>query len=193
MGTKSRARRVLVPPKNGGEPCEPTIQKAVCEGTNCKFARAPGLAEEIRETGKILPVTMGEWRRSKLYDPFQDIRRNLFEKMFGYDHKSPKHHKPSYCARYELTDVRPACQSAHVGGDSWAARLTRGGVICVECQSMAMREDLGGRCRGHGVYLRETRWAAVAVPGCHGAWVMTSQREDCQCGGHDGTPAFILV
>jgi len=95
-----------------------------------------------------------------------------------------------YCAHYELTEVRSAChvtkRQATTGTTSneyqdWTSQLTKGATVCVECQPMAMQAKLGGRCYGHGAYLRQTRWAALAAPGCHGLWNMTSQREDCQC------------
>jgi len=31
------------------------------------------------ETGRIIPASFGSWRRSKRYDPYKDIRKNLFE------------------------------------------------------------------------------------------------------------------
>jgi hypothetical protein len=45
-----------------------------------------------------------------------------------------------------------------------------------------MKKKLGGRCRGHGVLAKETRWDAVTVPGCRGRWVMKYRQEECQCG-----------
>jgi len=30
------------------------------------------------ETGKIIPATYGPWRKNKLYNPYSDIRKNLF-------------------------------------------------------------------------------------------------------------------
>lgn len=48
-GIKQRVRRVLQAPLNGGRPCPGnTVEKAVCEGTSCKVARAPQGHEELR-------------------------------------------------------------------------------------------------------------------------------------------------
>jgi len=38
----------------------------------------------IAETGKILPAVFGSWRYDKTYNPYTDIRKNLFE---HYDSK----------------------------------------------------------------------------------------------------------
>ena len=38
------------------------------------------------ETGKIIPAKFGTWRKSKLYDPYMDIRKNLFEHYEGLKH-----------------------------------------------------------------------------------------------------------
>jgi len=37
------------------------------------------ISASITETGKIVPATFGGWRKSKKYDPYKDIRKNLFE------------------------------------------------------------------------------------------------------------------
>lgn len=105
--------------------------------------------------------------------------------------------------QFELTEVRPACsklsQSSSPAGetaidDLWTARLVKGATVCVECQALAMRSKLGGRCRGHGVMSKETRWSAVAssVVGCHGKWTMRSRQQGCQCSSESGH-SFILV
>ena len=36
------------------------------------------------ETGRIIPASFGSWRRSKRYDPYKDIRKNLFEHYEGH-------------------------------------------------------------------------------------------------------------
>ena len=91
----------------------------------------------------------------------------------------------SYCAMYTLTDVRPSCWvGAHPGGrKAWTANMTKGVDVCAECQPTAMRSKLGGRCQGQGLRNRETQWMAFGVPGCHGAWVMKTRQERCQCSG----------
>ena len=33
---------------------------------------------DLSETAKIIPAMYGRWRQNKLYDPYRDIRRNLF-------------------------------------------------------------------------------------------------------------------
>jgi hypothetical protein len=101
--------------------------------------------------------------------------------------------------QFELTEVRPACSKSSSAGetamdDLWTAHLVKGATVCVECQGLAMRQQLGGRCRGHGVMSKETRWSAVAssVVGCHGKWTMKSRQQGCQCAS-DSSVSFILV
>lgn len=31
------------------------------------------------ETGKIVPAAFGSWRKNKMYNPYEDIRKNLFQ------------------------------------------------------------------------------------------------------------------
>jgi hypothetical protein len=184
-GVKQRTRKVTRAPLNGGKPCEPTVEKIPCEGGNCKVARAPEGFEQLGETGKIIPASYGTWRKSKVYDPFSDIRRNLF------DHYRAKQiaTRPSYCTKFELTEVQSPC---NVTSEKWPVVLTNGSSICVECQTLAMHRELGGRCIGQGVLLRETRWNAVLRAGCHGKWVMQSRQENCRCDA-DSSASFILL
>lgn len=95
-----------------------------------------------------------------------------------------------YCARFQLTESRPSCRITSIG--QWPKKLVKGAVACVECQPLAMKGKLGGHCRGHGLYRKETRWTAVTVPGCHGKWVMTTAHEECQC-DPENELSFILV
>lgn len=184
LGVKQRTRRVIRPPLNGGKPCDSTIEKIACEGVNCKVARAPEGLEQLAETGKIIPASYGPWRKSKLYDPFRDIRKNLFD----YYRSKETVNRPPYCIRFLVTEATPGCNSA----DHWSSGLTKGSEVCAECQTMAMHKQLGGRCLGQGVLLRETRWNAVLKSGCHGKWTMQSRTEECQCDKESAT-SFILL
>jgi len=42
-----------------------------------------GACLRCAETGRIIPASFGSWRRSKRYDPYKDIRKNLFEHYEG--------------------------------------------------------------------------------------------------------------
>ena len=46
----------------------------------------------IAETGKILPAMFGSWRYDKTYNPYSDIRQNLFK---YYDSKQEPTQLPS--------------------------------------------------------------------------------------------------
>jgi len=93
---------------------------------------------------------------------------------------------------YTLMDVRPSCwvssEPAAGGGGGggtrlWTANMTKGVDVCAECQPTAMSSTLGGRCQGAGLQNRETHWMAFGVAGCHGAWVMKTRQEQCECSG----------
>lgn len=197
-GVKQRRRQIIQHPLNGGRACGKTVEKAPCEGTKCKVARAPNGAEELSETAFIVPAVFGSYRKSKQlgYDGFSDIRRNLFE---HYDSKTAVK-RPSYCMEFELTSVRAACNATSEDGSDVTAAdqpdqkrwLVKGSMVCVECQTSAMRKKLGSRCRGHGVLLKETRWNAVTVPGCRGRWVLKSRKEECVCSA-ESSSSYILV
>ena len=103
--------------------------------------------------------------------------------------------------QFELSEVRRSCYKASMGRNKnevvadWPSRLTKGAEVCVECQSLAMRRRLGGRCRGHGVLHKETRWvvmAAARTTGCRGKWVLKSRQDACQCSAQSPL-SFILV
>jgi len=96
-----------------------------------------------------------------------------------------------YCAEFTIEDSRPTCQSP-AAGTPWTRVLTEGATVCVECQSVAMRSKLGGRCRGHGVLGRQTRWNTATAPGCTGLWTMKTKRRDCSC-NPDSKFSFILI
>lgn len=199
-GQKRRHRAVVRGAQNGGRPClsNNTVQTAPCVGTSCKVQRASDRGLELTETGRIIPAAFATWRQDKLYSPFQDIRKNLFE-HYG---DPTAVNRPTYCATYELVDVHSTCRkmaksvavasaaesstTRDAAGDDWLSRLVKGVKLCVECQSFAMQRQLGGRCRGHGVLERQTSWKAVTVPGCHGKWKLVSKHtEQCTCNPRD--------
>ena len=96
----------------------------------------------------------------------------------------------SYCATFEITETRKACNSRFA--KSWVASFEVGQRVCVECQSSAMKSRLGGRCKGEGVYEMDTKWNAVTVPGCHGMWKKVTQHQECECDARDDH-SFILI
>lgn len=187
IGIKERRKTVLVEAENGGKACDKSVQKVACDGNRCKVARNSA-AQELKERGRIIPAQFATWRRDKKYDPFQDIRKNLFE---HYGTVEKEEDRSSYCATYEVTDVHGSCSKS--SSISWSKRLTRGATLCVECQPFSMKKELGGRCNGHGVYMKSSHWKAVAVPGCHGKWTMTSHHQmDCSCNPKDEL-SFVFV
>jgi hypothetical protein len=185
-GHKTRNREIKQKALNGGKVCEVTDETSYCYGWSCKKPRHSGGLHELRETGKIIPAQFGTWRKNKLYDPYSDIRRNLF---FHYS-ANQIIKRPPYCAKFEISRTRHACQGPLA--TEWSRQLKQGQTVCVECQQFAMKRKLGVRCKGHGVYLQETRWSAYTTPGCHGQWIMKQRHEECTCDPkHD--LSYILV
>lgn len=184
-GETIRTRSHNVAPLNAGKPCESRKQKAFCTGTdNCRGARHSSGVEALRETGKILPAQYGPWRKSKMYNPYADIRKNLFNHYSAHAAVD----RPAYYAQFEITEARKSCRLFQ----DWARPLAKGATVCVECQQLAMKHKLGVRCKGDGVVNRETRWHAVTVPGCHGKWLMKQDHEEGAC-NKENTLSFILV
>lgn len=186
-GNKYREKRIRIEPRNGGKECPRHKMRRRCVGRKCKVPRSfAGGWREQKETGKIIPAEYGTWRRNKLYNPYKGIRKNLF------NHYSPNavQERQTYCSTYKLVSTRKSCNSTFFA--DWAPKLQRGADICVECQPLAMKENLGMRCYGHGVFGKKTRWNAVTVPGCHGEWVMSKPHEECSC-EPDKMLSFILI
>ena len=52
----------------------------------------PSLIRFVVETAKIIPATYGPWRHDKKYNPYEDIRKNLYD---HYGNRS-SYHGPSY-------------------------------------------------------------------------------------------------
>jgi len=47
-GVQIRTKRIIVHPANGGRPCGETIERRLCEGTNCKLPRASDGVEQLK-------------------------------------------------------------------------------------------------------------------------------------------------
>lgn len=72
-----------------------------------------------------------------------------------------------------------------------------GVVICVRCENAATRNYLGGRCSGHGVPGRITRWTSLTNVECHGKWLRrpdespeASSQQLCSC-NEDALMIFV--
>jgi hypothetical protein len=198
-GVQQRTRQILLHPSNGGKMCGDTVERRLCEGTNCKLPRSQdGSVSQLKETASIVPASYGGFRTDALYSPFEDIRQNLFS-HFKYEELKRDHSKPSYCAKFRVTENRAACLRAPTAGsnetaNAWARQLVRGSTVCVECQQFAaLQAAVGRRCAGHGVLQRETTWKAVTIPRCNGKWTLISRHETpCTCDPHSDA-SFVFV
>ena len=53
--------------------------------------------------------------------------------------------------------------------------------MCALCPADAQRENLGGRCKGHGVDSHLTKWRSTFRPKCHGKWKRVKELRHCPC------------
>jgi len=81
------------------------------EKKTTEIARRKVCGLRFAETGKILPAVFGRWRYDKTYNPYRDIRKNLFK---HYDSRVEPHTIPSWvtvysclCDVYNYTTRRP--------------------------------------------------------------------------------------
>jgi len=185
-GKKQRKRSIVAEARHGGKECKDTKEVMSCYGWTCKHPRHNNGLQEVRETGKIIPAMYGTWRKNKLYDPYSDIRKNLF-----YHYRSNNIiQRPSYCAHFEVTRSTHSCHKQE--SKDWTRMLRRGAQICVECQPYAMKSHLGERCTGHGVFGKESRFTAFTADKCHGKWRMRTKHSDCTCNTQNAQ-SFIFV
>ena len=56
-----------------------------------------------------------------------------------------------------------------------------GQQMCALCPADAQRENLGGRCKGHGVDSHLTKWRSTFRPKCHGKWKRVKELRHCPC------------
>jgi len=176
QGTSKRTRSITHPPANGGRECLDLVQVRSCrkEG-GCESQRKKDKISALRETAMLLPSR--KWsskRKAKTYDVRQNLKTYV-EKV----------NKDEYCIVFTVSKAAKACLE---NKDTW--ELRKGNEVCVSCESKAVREKLGGRCSGHGVYDLQTRFKAVVSPHCHGRWERIRLEEDCPC---KNGPSFIFV
>jgi len=184
-GKAVRKRTILQDRSFGGKRC-PTARssKHACIGDwGCLQQSVEFSREEMTEVGYIMPMNFSIHRVSNLYSPQHDIRKNLFFKNFQ-DNIIPT--KPVYRGIFRITHAGRNCKNT-----SWAKVLEKGTELCVECQPTSMNKRLE-RCRGHGVFNKETTWKAIEASNCHGKWKMIMHHESKTCNQHSDHD-FVLV
>ena len=91
-----------------------------------------------------------------------------------------------YCVVFKVEKATKACQR-----ERETYHLTRANSVCVMCDDKAQRDNLGGRCKGHGVpNSKPTKFKSLFNPRCHGKWIRTELTDDCPC---KNGPDFIFV
>jgi len=209
-GIQSRTRLIVQHPSLGGKRCPSLSQNHACLGNRCS-AKNRKYKSPIVETAALLPA---KYLAMKTQKPKWDVRDNLFfhqmqlneknvkqkskflnkdlpvlssneiEMMAGYQSDQPATNL-EYCIVFELAKVTKACQR-----DKDFLFMKKGQQMCALCPEDAKRENLGGRCKGHGVDSKLTRWRSTVHSKCHGKWKRVQETRKCPC---KKGPDFIFV
>ncbi|XP_063313116.1 somatomedin-B and thrombospondin type-1 domain-containing protein-like [Pelobates fuscus] len=151
IGSRERARQVIVPPRSGRNPCPDLRQRRGCYGEDPS-------CHTSKEVAKILP---------------DSFKRDFRDPWRRHHAKTPAR-TSSYCVYFRMKHVGPVCRL-----QGWSRQLMQEQLVCVECQAEAVASN--GRCLGDGLAGTRTFWTAASLPGCQGSWVQEDLREDCTC------------
>ena len=115
------------------------------------------LVPVIGSTIFILPQRSAKWRTDPLYDPYKDIRSNLFHHY---------HPKPAdlttLSSYYYIVTSDPACT------------FSENNLICIECQTFTRRRHPGYVCPHLGKFLKRNHYKQVHSA-CQGSLIRISQ------------------
>lgn len=217
-GIQSRTRLITQHPSPGGKRCPALSQKRACLGNRCS-AKYKKYKSPIVETAALLPakylalkqqkpkwdvrenlffhqkqlkqqsdlITKKKQKKSKFTKGINNLSQFYSENdidMEGYQSDQPATNL-EYCIVFELAKVTKACQR-----DKDFGLMEKGQQMCAFCPQDAKRESLGGRCRGHGVDSKLTRWRSTIHSKCHGKWRRVQETRKCPC---KKGPDFIFV
>lgn len=201
-GFRRRSRKVIREALNGGKDCDPVTERVPCHATTLcqqpkeeerKETEEKYLDDEniAAESAKVIPAAADlTWNRTHSLDTRRPATLPRIKDNSAWSNednsnsqdnnghrKTTTHDYKQYFGVYELTDVRNACFLS----SQWSRQMTNGMTICADCRALAMRRRLAGHCKGHGVPLRETRFVAVTIPGCHGRWRLKGPHDQGMC------------
>jgi len=178
IGTSTRTREVTRPEANGGEKCPALQGRKECRGTKCS-KRLFDKISALKETAMLLPGKYA--RRYMMHSASKyEVRSNL--KTFNREEKE------KYCVVFEVGKATRGCLKSRD-----TSELFRGNSVCVVCTDRAQRDNLGGRCSGHGVPDgKRTRFKNLLNPSCHGRWtrIKIEEGNNCPCAAR---PYFTFV
>jgi len=171
IGTSIRTREIIRPESNGGVQCPPLEEKRTCKASKCS-KRNRDRVSAFRETAMLLPGKYAPKSTEKY-----EVRSNLrsYKKKEGQ----------RYCVVFRVDKAMKACKH-----DMDTDDLHHGNTVCVQCDSKAQRSHLAGRCTGHGVESKRTRFKNVITPRCSGKWTRMEITDECPC---KNGPDFIFV
>lgn len=176
-GVATRTRDVERPESNGGSQCPVLEERKRCHANKCDPKRNQvEKSSTYRETAMILPgkYAVQSMRRGRKYE----VRANL--KSFLEKPETKK-----YCVVFQVEKATHTCQN-----DKETEPLRTGNTVCAVCDDKAQREDLGGRCKGHGSEGCPTKFKNLIHPRCHGRWTKLETLEECPC---PNGPDFVFV
>jgi len=174
-GTSTRHRQVVHPESNGGAQCPTLEERKPCSATQCS-KRYRDKVSALKESAMLLP---GKYAKKSVRNRY-DVRSNL------RSYQKPKSSE-GYCVVFQVDKATRSCLKNKDTRD-----MTLGNTVCVQCNSKAIKSELGGRCIGHGAEGKRTRFKNILSPRCHGKWTRLElvEGEDCPC---KGGPDFVFV
>lgn len=167
VGTRTRERITIKKPESGKNPCDKTKQIGSCKKIECEVFNR-------EDTAIIIPKRFSHWRKSKLYNPFLDIRKNIFER----NHPDKESNLHPYCGIYKVTKSSSLCKF-HKNWEN--SSLLVNDFICVTCKPFTMEDYVGRRCKGEGVFDKKTHWLSGTERHCRGEWILVSKPNRCSC------------
>ncbi|KFD57574.1 hypothetical protein M513_01677 [Trichuris suis] len=173
LGTSVRHREVVKAPQHGGASCPVLDQQRACYEDTAEHCH-----KTLSEIALILPYKYSSARslskKSKIY---YDLPKVLFKL------KAAK----SYCVIFEITWTSRHCSNQN-------DVLTEGQTVCVQCDPRTQISQAEGRCIGHGVDEKKSRWNLLFTKHCYGQWTRVSRSDGCQCDhAYPDLPRYTFV
>ena len=128
----------------------------------------------------IIPKLFSIWRNNKLYNPYLDIRKNLFlkNKPIKIINKIQNEY-----AFYKIikTNYNKTCQKNDLP--------ILGDIICVECNSFTKEKKKDNKCENN-IYLSYTNFYYAINSSCNGKWLKITNNLIGHC---VSLPAYIFI
>ena len=133
-----------------------------------------------RDLALILPIRFAAARRSVLYNPYKDIRKNIFHHYAPIRKKNTK----SRIGYYFVTEVSARC--------GYPYSHLQGTIVCAECQYFTRHQRGKRYCNGRGKALHTSRFYDAVDTACFGKWEKIYFTKHGSC-DPDSDKSFVLI